>query len=144
MIDPYTPILVGSGQVSDFDTPAAAGTSAIDMIERAARNAVADTGAGDGLLAALDSVCILRLYTDTSWRFQSPFGKCSNPPAAVAGRLGAARARLRANLALKARAAFASGTSGGRALELYRAPTGRGSEEEVGDEPPCVSLLVSV
>ena len=94
MIDPHTPILVGSGQVSDFDTPAAAGTSAIDMIERAARNAVADMGAGDGLLAALDSVCILRLYTDTSWRFQSPFGKCSNPPAAVAGRLGAARARL--------------------------------------------------
>ena len=25
-----------------------------------------------------------------------------------------------------------------------RAPTGRGSEEEVGDEPPCVSLLVCV
>ena len=27
---------------------------------------------------------------------------------------------------------------------VYRAPTGRGSEEEVGDEPPCVSLLVCV
>lgn len=94
MIDPRTPILVGSGQVSDFDTPPEAGQSAIDMIERAARHAAADTGVGAAVLAALDSVCILRLYTDTSWRFQSPFGKCSNPPAAVAGRLGAARARL--------------------------------------------------
>ena len=94
MIDPRTPILVGSGQVSDFDTPPEMGQSAIDMIERAARNAAADTGAREGVLAALDSICILRLYTDTSWRFQSPFGKCTNPPAAVAGRLGAAQARL--------------------------------------------------
>ncbi len=94
MIDPRTPILVGSGQVSDFDTAPESGQSGVDMIERAARNAAADTGAGEGVLKALDSVCILRLYTDTSWRFQSPFGKCTNPPAAVAGRLGAARARL--------------------------------------------------
>ncbi len=94
MIDPRTPILIGSGQVSDFDTPPQSGQSAIDMIERAARNAAADTGAGGGLLEALDSICILRLYTDTSWRFQSPFGKCGNPPAAVAGRLRAVRARL--------------------------------------------------
>lgn len=94
MIEPRTPILVGSGQVSDFDTPPEAGTSAIDMIERAARIAAADTGASKRLLASLDSVCILRLYTDTSWRFQSPFGKCTNPPAAVAVRLGVAQARL--------------------------------------------------
>ena len=94
MIEPRTPILVGSGQVSDFDTPPEAGTSAIDMIERAARTAAADTGASKRLLASLDSVCILRLYTDTSWRFQSPFGKCTNPPAAVAGRLGVVQARL--------------------------------------------------
>lgn len=94
MIDPRTPILVGSGQVSDFDTPPETGQSAVDMIERAVRAAAADTGAGDGLLTALDSVCILRLYTDTSWRFRSPFGKCSNPPGAVAGRVGATRARL--------------------------------------------------
>lgn len=94
MIDPLTPILVGSGQVSDFDTPPNSGTSAIDMIERAARIAAADTGVGEKLLVELDSVCILRLYTDTSWRFQSPFGKCTNPPGAIAGRLGASRARL--------------------------------------------------
>jgi acetyl-CoA C-acetyltransferase len=94
MIDPRTPILVGSGQVSDFETPPETGQSAIDMIERAARNAAADSGVGEGLLKALDSVCILRLYTDTSWRFQSPFGRCANPPAAVAGRLGAVQARL--------------------------------------------------
>ncbi len=94
MIDPRTPILVGSGQVSDFDTPPEVGHSAIDMIERAARKAAADTGVGENLLSALDAICILRLYTDTSWRFQSPFGRCTNPPAAVAGRVGAAQARL--------------------------------------------------
>ena len=94
MIDPQTPVLIGCGQVTDMDTPPERGQSAIDMIERAARLAAADTGGGEAILRALDSVCILRLYTDTSWRFESPFGRCNNPPAAVAGRLGAATARL--------------------------------------------------
>jgi acetyl-CoA C-acetyltransferase len=94
MIDLRTPILVGSGQVSDFETPPESGQSAIDMIERAARKAAIDTGAGEAILKALDSICILRLYTDTSWRFQSRFGRCTNPPAAVAGRIGASKARL--------------------------------------------------
>jgi len=75
MIEPRTPILVGSGQVSDFDTPPEAGTSAIDMIERAARTAAADTGASKRLLASLDSDCKLQTYKDASWRIQSPYGK---------------------------------------------------------------------
>lgn len=94
MIDPRTPILVGCGQVTDLETPPEKGQSAIDMIERAARLAAADTGAGDAVLNGLDSLCILRLYTDTSWRFESPFGRCNNPPAAVAKRLGTAPGRL--------------------------------------------------
>ncbi len=76
MTDPRTPILVGCGQVTDLDTPPETGQSAIDMIERAARLAAADTGAGDAVLKGLDSLCIVRLYTDTSWRFESAFGRC--------------------------------------------------------------------
>jgi acetyl-CoA C-acetyltransferase len=94
MTDPRTPILVGCGQVTDLDTPPEKGHSAIDMIERAVRLAATDTGASDAVLRGLDSLCILRLYTDTSWRFESPFGRCTNPPAAVARRLGVAPRRL--------------------------------------------------
>jgi len=94
MTDPRTPVLVGCGQVTDLDTPPEQGQSAIDMIERAVRLAAADTGAGETLLRGLDSLCILRLYTDTSWRFESPFGRCSNPPAAVARRFAVMPRRL--------------------------------------------------
>ncbi|MDP6176165.1 MAG: hypothetical protein QGF09_18565, partial [Rhodospirillales bacterium] len=52
-----------------------------------------NAGASDALLKALDTVLVIRSFSDTSWRFTSPFGQSTNPPRTLAQRLGANDAR---------------------------------------------------
>jgi acetyl-CoA C-acetyltransferase len=85
-IDATTPILVGCGQVTDLATPADAGRSPFDLIAEAGRLALVDAGP-PGLARAIDTVAMLRLFSDTSHRFATKLGTSSNPPKSVATRL---------------------------------------------------------
>lgn len=87
------PVLVGCGQVTQRESDPKVALAAIDLTAAAARKASEDSGAGQKLLAALDTLVVLRSFSDTSWRFRSPFGGPKNPPKSLANRLGAANVR---------------------------------------------------
>jgi len=55
----------------------------------AARAAAADAGPGDALLRQIDSLVVVRLFSDSTPRFKSPFGRIANPPWSVARRISA-------------------------------------------------------
>ncbi len=93
MDESRTPILVGGGQITQREPDPAKALKPIDLIAAAGRAAAEDAGAGQALLEALDTVVLLRSFSDTSWRFRSPFGGPSNPPKSLANRLGASNAR---------------------------------------------------
>jgi len=65
----------------------------MDLTAAAARGAAENAEAGAKLIEALDTIVILRSFSDTSWRFTSPFGGSKNPPKSIASRIGAANAR---------------------------------------------------
>ncbi|MGZ0190287.1 MAG: acetyl-CoA acetyltransferase, partial [Alphaproteobacteria bacterium] len=87
-----TPVLVGAGQITQREPDPAKALSPMDLTAAAARAAAEDSGAGQALLEALDTIVLLRSFSDTSWRFKSPFGGPSNPPKSLANRLGAGNA----------------------------------------------------
>lgn len=86
------PILVGAGQITGRESDPAKALSPMDLTAAAGRAAAQDAGAGQALLEALDTIVLLRSFSDTSWRFKSPFGGPSNPPKSLAARLGATNA----------------------------------------------------
>lgn len=92
MDETRVPILVGAGQITQREADPRQAKAPIDLIADAGRAAADDAGAGAALLQALDSIVLLRSFSDTSWRFKSPFGGPSNPPKSLARRLGADRA----------------------------------------------------
>jgi len=97
MIDPRTPILVGCGQITDTKGKPTSQRSNVAFCAEAAGLALSDTRAGGGGAAlgrAIDAVAVLEFFPDISPRFASPFGRCSNPPKAVANRLDAAPRQL--------------------------------------------------
>jgi len=87
LIEDSTPILVGCGDVTDLATPIEAARSPFDLIAQAGRLALGDTGVPT-LAQAIDTVAMLRLFSDTSHRFRTRLGTSSNPPKSVAQRLG--------------------------------------------------------
>jgi acetyl-CoA C-acetyltransferase len=87
-----TPVLVGAGQITQREPDPAKAMSPMDLTAAAARAAAEDSGADQALLEALDTIVLLRSFSDTSWRFKSPFGGPSNPPKSLANRLGAGNA----------------------------------------------------
>ena len=87
------PVLVGCGQITQREKDPARAHSPMDLTADAARRAAEDAGAGTALLASLDTVVMIRSFSDTSWRFASPFGRYNNPPRSLANRLGAASAK---------------------------------------------------
>lgn len=87
------PVLVGAGQVTQRETDPKAALGPMDLTAEACRKAAEDTGAGARILEALDSIIVLRSFSDTSWRFKSPFGGPANPPRSLANRLGATKAK---------------------------------------------------
>ena len=88
----HLPVLVGSGQVTQRESDPQAALAPMDLTAEAARRAAGDSGAGSALVSALDTIVVLRSFSDTSWRFTCPFGRYANPPASVARRLGAENA----------------------------------------------------
>ena len=87
MIENSTPILVGCGDITDLTTPFERGRSPYELIAQAGQLALADTGAA-GIAGAIDTVAMLRSYTDTSHRFATRLGTSRNPPKSIARRLG--------------------------------------------------------
>ena len=88
-----TPVLVGCGQITQREPHPNAALSPLDLTAAAAREAASDASAGDRLIEALDTVVVIRSFSDTSWRFTSPFGGSKNPPRSVANHIGAVNAR---------------------------------------------------
>jgi acetyl-CoA C-acetyltransferase len=87
MKEDLIPVLVGSGQITQREPDPRAALNAMDLTAAAARKAAADAGGGEALLQALDAIVVLRSFSDTSWRFKSPFGGPTNPPRSIANRL---------------------------------------------------------
>ena len=85
--DNAIPILVGSGDVTDMTTPIERGRSPFDIAAQAGRLALDDTGVAD-FASSIDTVAMIRLFSDTSHRFATKLGTSSNPPKSVAKRLG--------------------------------------------------------
>ncbi|HJQ59923.1 MAG TPA: acetyl-CoA acetyltransferase [Vineibacter sp.] len=86
-IDERTPVLVGCGDVTDAATAAEVGRSPFDLISQAARLALDDAGAPK-LAAAIDTLAMLRLFSDSSPRFRTKLGASTNPPRSISRRLG--------------------------------------------------------
>jgi len=89
MDEARTPILVGCGQITQREPDPAKALSPLDLTAQACREAANDAGPGRKLLESLDTMALLRSFSDTSWRFASPFGGSKNPPKSLAARLGA-------------------------------------------------------
>lgn len=82
------PILVGAGQVTQREPDPKRALQAMDLTAAAAKKAAENGETGDKLLQALDTIVVLRSFSDTSWRFKSPFGGPKNPPKSIANRIG--------------------------------------------------------
>src|SRR3989304_1368541 len=87
MIENSTPILVGCGDITDLTPPFERGRSPYELIAQAGQLALADAGAS-GMAGAIDTVAMLRSYTDTSPRFATRLGTSRNPPKSIARRPG--------------------------------------------------------
>jgi acetyl-CoA C-acetyltransferase len=87
------PVLVGVGQITQREPDPRAALGPVDLMATAARAAADDSGAGAALLAALDQLTVIRMFSDTGFRFVSPFGRYANPPLSVAQRIGAGAVR---------------------------------------------------
>ncbi len=92
-VDDNMPVLVGCGDVTDMDTPFEKGRSPYDLIAQASRLALDDTGAGR-IGEAIDTLAMIRLFSDTSHRFATKLGASTNAPKSIANRLGLNPGRL--------------------------------------------------
>jgi acetyl-CoA C-acetyltransferase len=91
--DDRIPILVGCGQLTQRETDPRVDAAPIDLTAQAARLAIEDAGPADRMLAALDTIVMIRAFADTSWRFACPFGQYKNPPKSLSNRIGATAVR---------------------------------------------------
>lgn len=91
MQDPHrTPVIVGVAQITDTTSQPPHGRSPLAFLTEVSRAAAADGAPDpDELLAGLDSVVVVRLYSDSNPRFATPFGAMVNPPWSLARNLGA-------------------------------------------------------
>ena len=83
MVDRRLPVLVGSAQLLEREADPAQALEPIAMLERVAREAAADAGAAERMLADADTVCVVEV---AGWYPQ-------NAPQMLAERLGAAPVR---------------------------------------------------
>src|SRR5690348_16279955 len=94
-VDPRTPVVVGVGQASErLGDQDYQGRSPVDLAAAAAREALADTGADPGAVAAaIDTVAGIRQFENSFPRARAPLGRSDNYPRSVAGRIAATPAR---------------------------------------------------
>ena len=87
-ISDNTPVLVGAGQVVERDPTT---DSPMMLAAEAARRALSHAG-GEGLVEAIDTISVTRLFTDSMGIKPCPFGRSDNPPMSVARAIGASPA----------------------------------------------------
>ena len=80
-----TPILVGAGQVVEREVTH---DSPMMLAAEAARRALAHAG-GSEVLAAIDTISVTRLFSDSMGMPPCPFGRSNNPPMSIARAIGA-------------------------------------------------------
>ncbi len=85
-IDDRTPILVGAGQ---FVERQATADSPMFLASQAAKKAVADCSV-PGVAAHIDTIGMIRLFSDALGPGHSPHGRSNNPPQSIAKAIGAA------------------------------------------------------
>ncbi len=85
-----TPILVGAGQVVQRE---ATTDSPMKLAAEAARRAL-DHAGGSGLVEAIDTISVTRLFSDSMGMPPCPFGRSDNPPASLARAIGASPAHF--------------------------------------------------
>ncbi|MFF0380223.1 acetyl-CoA acetyltransferase [Actinoplanes missouriensis] len=90
-LDPRTPIVVGVGQASELlDSPGYRRRSPVELAADAAREAIADTGAGlIAVSASIDTVAATRQFENSFPGVTAPLGRSDNFPRSVAQRVGA-------------------------------------------------------
>ena len=87
------PILVGCAQFTQREADPRVALSPMDLTARVSRMAAADAGPAQTLIDSIDTIVMIRSFSDTSWRFACPFGQYANPPKSLAARLGASAAK---------------------------------------------------
>jgi acetyl-CoA C-acetyltransferase len=93
MDDRHTPVMIGCGQVTQRERDPLKSLSPMDLMAQVAHLAAQDAGPGQRLIEALDSLVVIRSFSDTSHRFASPFGTYTHPPKSLARRIGASGVR---------------------------------------------------
>ena len=83
------PILVGCGQITQKEDDPNEALSPIELTAKACFKAAKDSDVGEILLNKLDTIVLIRSFSDTSWRFKCPFGKYSNPSLSLANQINA-------------------------------------------------------
>lgn len=90
-----TPILISAGQSVERQ---ATGHSHMHIASQAAQAALASTGVDD-LAQHIDTICVIRTFTDSPGQWECPFGRSNNPPQSVAAAIGASpRDRIYSNI----------------------------------------------
>ena len=87
MINPKTPVLVGSGQITQKIENFEDAKNPIEMMHEASLLAIQDTGIGD-LQNYIDSVATVRFIFDSGAGARPPFSIYKNPPKSLADKLG--------------------------------------------------------
>lgn len=87
-----TPVIIGAGQCVQrlSKTSAPPFQSPMQLAAMACDSALRDAGVSAG---AVDTVAVIRLFSDAAKVWASPFGGSNNPPESVARRIGATPAR---------------------------------------------------
>ncbi len=87
------PVLVGCAQLTQREADPVAALAPMELTAKVSRLAAADAGQSQKLIDLIDTIVMIRSFSDTSWRFTCPFGQYKNPPKSLAARLGASAAK---------------------------------------------------
>ena len=80
-----TPVIVGAGQ---YVERAAGATSPMEIASTAAGIAIAES-AGRAVAATIDTIAVVKIFSDSTKLWANAFGRSNNPPQSIAARIGA-------------------------------------------------------
>ena len=80
-----TPIIVGAGQCVERDYTE---SSPMDLAGRAA-SAALEASQGQGVAEAIDTITVVKIFSDSAPMWETKLGRSNNPPQSVAKRIGA-------------------------------------------------------